>query len=233
MVRKAREAKHPTESIVYEGVTYKRRIGERYYQAWVYDKDKKEWWSDSLHRAVWRKHNGPIPDKHHIHHVDDDWNNNDISNLECLTAKEHRWRHRDKMRRTPEQMRPTREALSVWFEKNRGTKKYKKQCQRRGKITWDRAVYRKYVCKFCGDTFLSRAYKPPTICSSSCRDKHVEKKKVEKPCEQCGKKFLTAWGSPCCSLSCAGKLRWSRLSSDERKKALRKTHEATRKRSCL
>lgn len=43
----------------------------------------------SLHRYVWEKHNGPIPDGYDIHHID--WNklNNDISNLELISHSEH------------------------------------------------------------------------------------------------------------------------------------------------
>ena len=35
----------------------------------------------SLHREIWRDHFGPIPDGHHIHHIDGNPDNNDIENL--------------------------------------------------------------------------------------------------------------------------------------------------------
>jgi len=42
-----------------------------------------------LHQDVWEFHNGPIPDGHDIHHVDEDKSNNAISNLEILTCEDH------------------------------------------------------------------------------------------------------------------------------------------------
>jgi hypothetical protein len=41
------------------------------------------------YKSIWRKHNGPIPRGYHIHHVDGNCLNNDISNLVCITAREH------------------------------------------------------------------------------------------------------------------------------------------------
>lgn len=43
----------------------------------------------SLHRYVWEKHNGKIPEGWDIHHVDLDKQNCDISNLICLPKAEH------------------------------------------------------------------------------------------------------------------------------------------------
>lgn len=41
------------------------------------------------HRRVWRENHGPIPRGYHIHHIDGNHFNNDISNLQCVTAQEH------------------------------------------------------------------------------------------------------------------------------------------------
>lgn len=41
------------------------------------------------YRAIWRKHHGPIPHGHHIHHIDGNSSNNDIANLACITMFEH------------------------------------------------------------------------------------------------------------------------------------------------
>ena len=47
-----------------------------------------------LHQAVWMYHNEqPIPEGCEIHHIDGDFTNNDISNLQLLTAKEHKELH--------------------------------------------------------------------------------------------------------------------------------------------
>lgn len=42
-----------------------------------------------IHRLVWEKYNGEIPDGYQIHHIDGNKLNNDISNLQLLSAEEH------------------------------------------------------------------------------------------------------------------------------------------------
>jgi hypothetical protein len=42
-----------------------------------------------LHRDVWEHHNGPIPERHHVHHVDHDGSNNQIENLIPVEAFKH------------------------------------------------------------------------------------------------------------------------------------------------
>jgi len=45
------------------------------------------------HRLIWYLFNGEIPEKHHIHHKNEDRQDNRISNLECLSAGDHVRRH--------------------------------------------------------------------------------------------------------------------------------------------
>jgi hypothetical protein len=42
-----------------------------------------------MHRDVWAFYNGEIPKGHHIHHIDGDVTNNDISNLKLMEASAH------------------------------------------------------------------------------------------------------------------------------------------------
>lgn len=41
------------------------------------------------YRKIYENHFGKIPKGYHIHHIDGDPYNNDISNLQCITAEEH------------------------------------------------------------------------------------------------------------------------------------------------
>lgn len=41
-----------------------------------------------LHYDVWELYHGPVPDGCEIVHIDRDWDNNDITNLVCLTKEE-------------------------------------------------------------------------------------------------------------------------------------------------
>lgn len=45
------------------------------------------------HNIIWERYNGPIPAGMYIHHKDFDKTNNDISNLQCVTALEHKRIH--------------------------------------------------------------------------------------------------------------------------------------------
>ncbi len=42
-----------------------------------------------MHRYVWEKEKGKIPNGWDIHHINNDKSDNDIQNLECLSKSEH------------------------------------------------------------------------------------------------------------------------------------------------
>ena len=42
-----------------------------------------------IHRDVWAQANGPIPPKHHIHHINGDPTDNRVANLRAIPAGEH------------------------------------------------------------------------------------------------------------------------------------------------
>lgn len=79
-----------SESVVFNGHKYNRYPESKHTSHQRYFQRSG---GDSYHRAIWRYYNGPIPDGCDIHHKDGDWNNNDISNLECLPKHEHYKKH--------------------------------------------------------------------------------------------------------------------------------------------
>lgn len=46
-----------------------------------------------LHRYVWEKFNGPIPNGYIVHHIDHDKSNNTIDNLSIMTQSDHATYH--------------------------------------------------------------------------------------------------------------------------------------------
>ena len=78
--------------VIFGGIKYyKQKSG--YYQCAITTKRQRENVEQRLHRAVWIKYNGNIPKGYHIHHKDENKDNNNIENLELLSPTEHSKRH--------------------------------------------------------------------------------------------------------------------------------------------
>lgn len=75
----------PRDYQTYDGKKFSRRSNG--YYALTYDN------RIFMHRYVWEKCNGLIPDGFDIHHIDEDKSNNQISNLECLPKSDHARKH--------------------------------------------------------------------------------------------------------------------------------------------
>lgn len=72
------------DGVEYDGLWFSRTGKNNYY--WHKRSDKTV---VSLHRYTWEKHNGPIPDGYHVHHLDHDSANNAIENLELISVSDH------------------------------------------------------------------------------------------------------------------------------------------------
>lgn len=91
--------------------------------------------SVSLHRYVWEKHNGPVPDGFVVHHKDHDNQNNDIANLELVESKEHARNH---LRHRIESgaldpvaaLAKAREAAKEWHKSPEGREWHRAHAQR-------------------------------------------------------------------------------------------------------
>ncbi|MCY3636380.1 MAG: HNH endonuclease signature motif containing protein [bacterium] len=106
-----------------------------------------------LHRAIWTDAHGPIPDGHHIHHIDGNPTNNDLANLECLPAGAHIAKH---ARNRPPH---TAEAKARIGDANRKH--------------WAERKPRDITCAVCGTVFQSTGTRAK-FCSTSCatKDRH-------------------------------------------------------------
>jgi len=89
------EPVHPC--IEFEGKRYYKAIGRKYYyHTYAYGDTTRK---TLLHRDIWEKYNGPIPEGYEIHHKDFDASNNDSTNLEALSTKAHRALHAERKRK--------------------------------------------------------------------------------------------------------------------------------------
>lgn len=184
-------------------------------------KDKRSgyWYSGTLreflHRYVYKKYYGKIPDNYEIHHIDKNKDNNDISNLKLLSCEEHRQLHSRELTET--QRNNLRKNLNdnarlkaiEWHKSEKGSEWHKKHYEE----TKDKFhIENEYICKECGKKYKSTNVRT-IFCSANCRSKNRRKSGIDNEiriCENCGKQFEINKYSKVqvCGRSCMMKLRW-------------------------
>lgn len=163
--------------VVFNGITYYKK-GSGYYQSAPTDKRLREGVERRLHRAVWVYHNGKIPKGMHVHHIDGNKDNNDISNLTLLSAKEHMGLHN------------TSERLTKWWHSEKGKKANKKGVKNARAWHSSEEGYKWHsehqkqsikkmvveeTCLECGKTFTTfKDRRHQTMCRK-CRDKLLKR----------------------------------------------------------
>ena len=146
-----------------------------------------------LHRDVWEDANGPIPDGHHIHHIDGDTGNNDLTNLECIDAAAH-WAHHDEINRKSDEwweksrarMDHARKFASEWHGSEEGRAWHSEH----GKKAWEAREPKAATCEHCGNAYESHF--PRGFCSNKCRAAARRASgvdDVDRECVNCGKTF--------------------------------------------
>lgn len=165
-----------------------------------------------LHIYIWEKHNGPVPAGMEINHIDENKDNNDISNLECLTRHEHRLFHvkHDYQRLLPKWRsnldKNARPKAAEWHKSAEGRKK--SSIAHIGVKQKRRYVKR---CKNCGKVYRA-AMERSEFCSPACQSDYRRKSgkdNEQRNCVFCGKKFIANRYSikQTCSKLCQDKLR--------------------------
>lgn len=99
------------------------------------DKSVKPKRTIRLHREKWLAEVGPIPDGHHVHHTNHDKGDNRITNLVCISAREHTREHAF-LANAPKRDWSAVEPAPV-------------ACVDCGTVVWRKAVTSKTKCKTC------------------------------------------------------------------------------------
>lgn len=154
-----------------------------------------------LHQAIWIAHNGQIPENCEIHHIDFDKENNDISNLQCLSKYEHRRLHRELMPDEERERRRTnfnehaRPAAIAWHKSDEGRewhRNHAKQMSKKGKSALTRRTT--LICTNCGKEYEGVHNKTSnTFCSNKCKSAYRRKQGLDNitvTCPVCGKTFI-------------------------------------------
>lgn len=176
-----------------------------------------------LHRYIWEKCNGEIPDGFHVHHKDHDKQNNDISNLEIMNAIDHELLHGKE--RTQEQREWARKNLaenarpkaSEWHKSDVGREWHKKL----GRMSWENKKAQKYTCEHCGKEYETKNSGRNRFCSNACSSAARRKSGIDNEtriCEWCGKEFSVNRYSKTktCSRSCSNYMRWDQKHKEDK-----------------
>lgn len=187
--------------------------GERFYLCGSYFQRKGK----RLHVAVWKKHNGYIPHGYHVHHIDGNRSNNDISNLELVLGSIHLSRHGSAPERkeyNQQHIKDMRGLASEWHKSDEGRQWHSEQ----GKKNWQKREAQQHVCMCCGRAFESKYVYGENVnvfCGNACKSEYRRQQgldNVERTCEYCGKTFVINKyaKAKCCSRECAVKKRWNK-----------------------
>lgn len=160
------------DSIVveYGGVEYHRRPNRPYYQ------DAGKSW---LHRRVYEDTYGPIPPGWHVHHIDEDKDNNHPGNLAAISPEDHarlHWGERQRWALRCVRCGSDFESLQPWA---RWCSPRCKTAQRRddGKVPpRPRVAASSFRCEHCDAPFSS--HKPwARFCSPACKQRALRRRR--------------------------------------------------------
>ena len=123
-----------------------------------------------LHRYVWEKENGPVPDGYHVHHVDGNPDNNEIANLCLLTASEHSSFHAGQEKnkqKARESIKVASQAARAWHKSETGREWHQEQWERTLRVAMTEQVEK--TCEVCGKPYQTckvTAYKSKYCCNN-------------------------------------------------------------------
>lgn len=145
-----------------------------------------------LHRYVWEKEVGRIPQGYEIHHINRNKADNRIENLRLLSCSEHRKVHAVHTEEEKERMRKNlaenvRPKASQWHKSAEGREWHKQQYE---EVKDKLHRKEKKVCLNCGKTFENIPHS--SFCSNACKSAWRRKAGLDnviRVCGVCGKEF--------------------------------------------
>lgn len=157
----------------FNGETFVRNPKSRYYfRRETTNEGRKN--AKQLHRVVWEFFNGKIPPKYHVHHIDGDIDNNDISNLDCIPARKHLQIHSNALNQNQEYCENRRKQLAEaqkkameWHSSEEGREWHRKHAAISiGKVRENRETRE---CEFCKREYAAMPWQ--RYCCQSCAEK--------------------------------------------------------------
>jgi hypothetical protein len=146
-----------------------------------------------MHRDVWEHYNGKIPKGYHIHHIDGNPSNNDISNLQLMKASEHlRMEGKKRHKENPEWSKRFHEKgiqlAKEWHKSEEGRKWHSEHAKKQ----WENPSVFFHRCIQCDLLFESFKNIGAKFCSNNCKSAHRRLSGVdneERICIVCNAEF--------------------------------------------
>ena len=213
-IRYSYEALIMANYVHHNGYKYSRNPNAENRSDAVYFKRISRGRSVYLHRVIWEEVNGKIPKGFHIHHIDGNPLNNDISNLECLSAQDHINKHPyddERLERQKTHLDNIRPLTKVWHSSAEGRKWHSDHAKR--VFVFESKTQ---SCLECGCEFQTKAsHNKSEFCSNAHKSAYRRKMgydNIDKACAFCNKIFPTNKYAKIktCSRSCANRLRHAR-----------------------
>ena len=158
-----------------------------------------------IHRYVWEKEVGSIPNGFHVHHLNGDKSDNSIENLALINGSGHLRLHMQEAERKAKARENVKKAIAAapaWHKSEEGRAWHSKHMEGRTPPRMEK------TCEVCGKSFDGT--KPQRFCSNACKSKFRRDSgidNVEAICPVCGKSFMTSRYKPSehCSRKCSDK----------------------------
>lgn len=199
----------PSEFVAYKGEKFYLQKTGRYFSSGRHSKNAKE---RLLHRRVWIDNYGPIPAGVEIHHIDEDWRNNDPKNLELKSVAKHRKEHMLAKMAEPEfrakalqALRDADRAAAAWHASPEGSEWHRQNSLQ----VWAKREPVPATCSVCSKAYETYFESRSRFCSLPCAQKEAYQrhKTATGTCIQCGAGFsfnkFQKKTQECCSRGCA------------------------------
>ncbi len=162
--------RHDLPTQTFNGKVYRLYPNERYFNRGC----------KRLHVEVWKYFKGNISKGYHVHHIDGNTHNNEISNLALINGKLHlRFEGKRRFKENPEFAnefnRKGREASKEWHGSKEGIEWHKKQ----GAETWINREYKTKTCQVCGKEYKTRHSGESKYCHQNCKAKALRQRRKQ------------------------------------------------------
>ena len=189
------------ERAFYNGYSFRRDKRKGYYLSSKKIGERRK----RLHVYVWETETGEtLKSGWAIHHLDENKNNNDISNLAPMRNRDHAVLHGETL--SDERRQQMRESLAKYGQPAakewHGSEEGRKWHVEHGKEVFKNLQPIEYVCTYCGKRFETKNRYAPnsnTFCCENCKAAYRRKSgvdDVERMCPICGEPYKTNKYSP-------------------------------------